>query len=599
MKTLEEIKKHYPLHWLIWMDEHEALSEALKEEKYDLEKLDPRGRTPLMLAVRLCHLKCIKILVTRVDTNIECDGWSLVQEATCTGDPAILTAILEVRDLQRHIQRQTHVPLLLQRLHDAPDFYVEMKWEFTTWVPLMSRLCPSDTYRIYKRGSNVRIDTTLLGFDHASWQRGRRSYIFKGQPEMATMIELNHDTREAAMEYIRGVDETIESITPSEESIVARLQTPVTSNNVDMEKISFERNKTGIWGWRSEKNEAVNGYECKVYSATNVEFITRTRTEHLAEQHQAKSTKRNLPLQSLFGVVSDDVLLNDPPGEVIDDGPAAAAAAPNFTPPFISPEEYFSEDVDLGGRDVGRPKRITTKVQKFKANLWLSEDFPIKLQEQVIPILDLMSTIMSPHVTKLKDFITMQLPSGFPIKVEIPLFHVMNACVTFGNVFGMETPVPNVSQIDEENRITCLVDDQCFQIPPDYDKNGGEYMRNVTRMQDEDDLLQFAIQQSLIESGSENDQVDIWEALRAQRPLTPGALSDEDSQLQRALHESLNVGKSSNTPDGDSTSSSTSIDPDLAMAIRLSQEEQDEIQRQQAHELEMLEKAIKLSMEEK
>uniref|UniRef100_A0A1L8DTU1 Putative gpcr-chaperone n=1 Tax=Nyssomyia neivai TaxID=330878 RepID=A0A1L8DTU1_9DIPT len=596
MKTIEDVKKEYPLHYLVWMDEHEELMEALKEEdKYDLEKLDPRGRTPLMLAVRLCHLKCVKILVARVNTNIECDGWSLVQEATCTGDPAILTAILEVRDLQRHIQRQTHVPLLLQRLHDAPDFYVEMKWEFTTWVPLMSRLCPSDTYRIYKRGSNVRIDTTLLGFDHASWQRGRRSYIFKGQPEMALMIELNHDTREAAMEYIRGVDETIESIAPSEESIVARMQTPVTSNNVDMEKISFERNKTGIWGWRSEKNEPVNGFDCKVYSATNVEFITRTRTEHLAEQ-QLMKTKKNLPLQNLFGVVTEEALLNDVAGEIVED--ADRPVAPDYTPPFVSPVEYFS-DVDLGNRDVGRPKRITTKVQKFKANLWLSEDYPIKLQEQVIPILDLMSTIMSPHVTKLKDFITMQLPAGFPIKVEIPLFHVMNACVTFGNVFALDTPMPNVSHIEEDNRITCLIDDQCFQIPQDYDKSGGEYMRNVNRMQDEDDLLQFAIQQSLIESGSENDQVDIWEALRAQRPLTPGALSDEDSQLQRALHESLNVGKPSNTPDGDSTSSSTSIDPDLALAIRLSQEEQNEFQRQQASEQEMIEMAIRLSMEEK
>uniref|UniRef100_A0A1L8DUG4 Putative gpcr-chaperone n=1 Tax=Nyssomyia neivai TaxID=330878 RepID=A0A1L8DUG4_9DIPT len=596
MKTIEDVKKEYPLHYLVWMDEHEELMEALKEEdKYDLEKLDPRGRTPLMLAVRLCHLKCVKILVARVNTNIECDGWSLVQEATCTGDPAILTAILEVRDLQRHIQRQTHVPLLLQRLHDAPDFYVEMKWEFTTWVPLMSRLCPSDTYRIYKRGSNVRIDTTLLGFDHASWQRGRRSYIFKGQPEMALMIELNHDTREAAMEYIRGVDETIESIAPSEESIVARMQTPVTSNNVDMEKISFERNKTAIWGRRSEKNEPVNGFDCKVYSATNVEFITRTRTEHLAEQ-QLMKTKKNLPLQNLFGVVTEEALLNDVAGEIVED--ADRPVAPDYTPPFVSPVEYFS-DVDLGNRDVGRPKRITTKVQKFKANLWLSEDYPIKLQEQVIPILDLMSTIMSPHVTKLKDFITMQLPAGFPIKVEIPLFHVMNACVTFGNVFALDTPMPNVSHIEEDNRITCLIDDQCFQIPQDYDKSGGEYMRNVNRMQDEDDLLQFAIQQSLIESGSENDQVDIWEALRAQRPLTPGALSDEDSQLQRALHESLNVGKPSNTPDGDSTSSSTSIDPDLALAIRLSQEEQNEFQRQQASEQEMIEMAIRLSMEEK
>lgn len=50
-----------------------------------------------------------------------------------------------------------------------------------------------------------------------------------------------------------------------------------------MEKISFERNKSGIWGWRSEKSEDVNGYECKVYAASNVEFITRTRTEHLSE----------------------------------------------------------------------------------------------------------------------------------------------------------------------------------------------------------------------------------------------------------------------------------------------------------------------------
>lgn len=154
----------------------------------------------------------------------------------------------------------------------------------------------------------------------------------------------------------------------------------------------------------------------------------------------------------------------------------------------------------------------------------------------MLPILDLMSTMASPHVSKLKDFITMQLPAGFPVRVEIPLFHVLNACVTFGNVFGLETPVKNVQQIREENtdaeRLSCIIDDSCFDIPPNYTNKNADYRRQMT-FEDEDDLLQYAIQQSLMETGSDNDQVDIWEALRAQRPLSPANFNDEDAQLQR------------------------------------------------------------------
>lgn len=75
----------------------------------------------------------------------------------------------------------------------------------------------------------------------------------------------------------------LNGIAPTIESVSARLHAPVTTNRIDMEKISFERNKSGIWGWRNDKTESINGYECKVYAASNVEFKTLTRSEHLNE----------------------------------------------------------------------------------------------------------------------------------------------------------------------------------------------------------------------------------------------------------------------------------------------------------------------------
>jgi ankyrin repeat domain-containing protein 13 len=187
----------------------------------------------------------------------------------------------------------------------------------------------------------------------------------------------------------------------------------------------------------------------------------------------------------------------------IGESDEACSISQILTPPTI--EEYFS-DADLNGRDIGKPKKTSTKVQRFKATLWLGDDFPIKLQEQILPILDLMSTMASPHVSKLKDFITMQLPSGFPIKVEIPLFHVLNAVITFENVFALDTPIKFVSNIREtDERLTCVIEDECFEIPAGY-TNRGDFTRPGMGFDDDDELLEYAIRKSLSESGNENNE---------------------------------------------------------------------------------------------
>ncbi|XP_036196713.1 ankyrin repeat domain-containing protein 13B isoform X2 [Myotis myotis] len=506
----------YPLHYLVWHNRHRELEKEVRAGQVDIEQLDPRGRTPLHLATTLGHLECARVLLAHgADVGRENrSGWTVLQEAVSTRDLELVQLVLRYRDYQRVVKRLAGIPVLLEKLRKAQDFYVEMKWEFTSWVPLVSKICPSDTYRVWKSGQNLRVDTTLLGFDHMTWQRGNRSFVFRGQDTSAVVMEIDHDRRVVYTETLAlaGQDRELllAAAQPTEEQVLSRLTAPVVTTQLDTKNISFERNKTGILGWRSEKTEVVNGYEAKVYGASNVELITRTRTEHLSEQHKGKVKGCKTPLQSFLGIAEQH---GGP-----QNGTLITQTLSRANPTAITAEEYFNPNFELGNRDMGRPMELTTKTQKFKAKLWLCEEHPLSLCEQVAPIIDLMA-VSNALFAKLRDFITLRLPPGFPVKIEIPIFHILNARITFGNLNGCDEPVPSVrgspssetpspgsdsSSVSSSSSTTscrgCEISPTLFEAPRGYSVLGGQ--REAVTHDDDDDLLQFAIQQSLLEAGS-------------------------------------------------------------------------------------------------
>lgn len=142
-------------------------------------------------------------------------------------------------------------------------------------VPLVSKICPSDTYKVWKSGQNLRVDTTLLGFDHMTWQRGNRSFVFRGQGQAgrrcgnvgrlgtplclpptpravlwladtsAVVMEIDHDRRVVYTETLAlaGQDRELllAAAQPTEEQVLSRLTAPVVTTQLDTKNISFER----------------------------------------------------------------------------------------------------------------------------------------------------------------------------------------------------------------------------------------------------------------------------------------------------------------------------------------------------------------------
>ncbi|XP_029468108.1 ankyrin repeat domain-containing protein 13B isoform X2 [Rhinatrema bivittatum] len=601
-------ESRYPLHYLVWQNKPRELEKELGAEQVEIEQLDPRGRTPLHLATTLGHLECARVLLKYgADVNKENrSGWTVLQEAVSTRDLQLVQLVLRHRDYQRTVRRLAGIPILLEKLHKAQDFYVEMKWEFTSWVPLISKICPSDMYKVWKCGQKLRVDTTLLGFEHMSWQRGNRSFVFRGQDTSAVVMEIDHDRRVVYTETLTLASHDREvllaAVQPTEEQAMSRLTAPVVTTQLDTKNIAFERNKSGILGWRSERTEMINGYEAKVYGASNVELITRTRTEHLLDQHKSKSKGSKTPLQSFLGIAEQHVGPNN--------GTLITQTFSHTNPTAITPEEYFNPNFELGNRDIGRPMELTTKTQKFKAKLWLCEAHPLSLSEQVAPIIDLMA-ISNALFAKLRDFITLRLPPGFPVKIEIPIFHILNARITFGNLNGCEEPVSSVKQspnseapspssdsssVSSSSSMTscrgCEMDQALFEVPRGYTVVSSH--RDSIR-EEEEDLLQFAIQQSLLEAGSEYDQVTIWEALTNSKPGTH-PLSHESRKGERTPQRAAPAPPQPCSPP---QRVFANYDQQLRLAMALSAKEQEEAEERKRQEEDELQRILQLSLTEK
>lgn len=288
-----------------------------------------------------------------------------------------------------------------------------------------------------------------------------------------------------------------------EEDISSRLNTQIYSGkmrkpvNAQGEKrVSFDRKRAGPFGLGGEMEDQIGPYKTRVFEIPGVEVVTKFRREHLAarqrlkEQEQEQEEEDNGGEGDRKGLAGDesnpesmdsdtvlaDLESTDP--RVEDMIQEARDTMFNYVPslpppsnvPSCSREEYFSEDKPY--KHVGRRMINSEKSKKFHATVWMADNFPLTIQ-QLLPFFEIMS-IGNKNFEKVQDFVAEDLPPGFPVRIEIPIFAFLSAQITFLNFefWSPQVPIPQFSALDVPEK-------DWFEIPSDYRE--GIVIKNILK----------------------------------------------------------------------------------------------------------------------
>jgi len=268
--------------------EAESLAAELKADQVSavIDRRDVPGReTPLHLAVRLRDAVSAEILMCAgADWSLQNEqGWSALQEAVCTREEAIAVIIARHYQPLAWAKWCRRLPRIVASAARIRDFYMEISFHFeSSVIPFIGRIAPSDTYRIWKRGSNLRADMTLAGFDGFRIQRSDQTFLFLGEGYASedgnlnlppgSLLALAHKEKEVTNALEGAGTQPTEAEVNHEVSLMS--QTNMYRPGIDVTQAELVPHLN----WRrQEKTEMVGNWKAKVYDMLHVMVSVKSR----------------------------------------------------------------------------------------------------------------------------------------------------------------------------------------------------------------------------------------------------------------------------------------------------------------------------------
>nr|XP_043613697.1 ankyrin repeat domain-containing protein 13C-B-like [Erigeron canadensis] len=243
----------------------------------------PRRETPLHLAVRLKDPVSAEILMAAgADWSLQNEnGWSALQEAVCNREENIAMIIARHYQPLAWAKWCRRLPRIVSSANRIRDFYMEITFHFeSSVIPFIGRIAPSDTYRIWKRGSNLRADMTLAGFDGFKIQRSDQTFLFlgdgyedgKGSLPPGSLILLSHKEKEITNALEGAGAQPSESEVAHEVALMS--QTNMYRPGIDVTQAEVVPHLN----WRrGESTEVVGPWKSKVFDMLHVMVSVKSR----------------------------------------------------------------------------------------------------------------------------------------------------------------------------------------------------------------------------------------------------------------------------------------------------------------------------------
>ena len=428
------------LHQAVFKNDLEGLSSLLRGIKestndIDIGGKDLHGNTALHLAVMLGRQECVQLLLEHgAPVHLKNKGgWSSLAEAISYGERQTISSLLRSLKKQAKSDMEQRRQYLIEGLKNLDDFTLELKWDFSSWVPLVSKILPSDICKISKKGVSIRLDTTLVDFSDMRWERGDISFLFRGDKTSDISLCVL-DNKAGVYQYVSHQESELEL----EEEVDLVMSTDIEAAQMSTKPITFNREKTG-WMWRKTRAEQLGHYRADYYTVNGMLLETVKRREHLSKEDINKNRK----IIDNFGKGNPQVI------ETIEHRRKKSLVPPPS--PGVNWAEYT---MCLPGNppQLGRKVVSKTSTKHIMATVAMSEVFPMKV-DMLLAVLEVIAPQFK-HFNKLRDFVKLKLPPGFPIQLHIPVLPTVSAKVTFTDFKWIEA----TGESEQEKKK--------FQIPP-------------------------------------------------------------------------------------------------------------------------------------